>query len=159
MSWIGLGAYHTGVEVSGSEYSFSSDGIFKCSPRSAPPPAQFNTSIIIGTHSGTANDVSRVLRELRDEFPPGSYDPIRKNCNVFSNALCFRLTGNPIPQWVNRLAELGSCVSGVPSPVLENPTNVVASAPVNHGGKKVLTEQQQILLAKLKKKKESQSRP
>ena len=79
-------SYHTGIEVAGFEYSFSDEGVFKTKPRGAPPPAVFKESLVL-EHTTSANDVSRVIRELREEFPAGTYDILKKNCNVFSNAL------------------------------------------------------------------------
>lgn len=44
---------------------------------------------------------------LREQFPPGSYHPVSKNCNHFSDALCKELVGAPIPTWINRPARIG----------------------------------------------------
>mmetsp|Transcript_22774 Transcript_22774/g.38483 ORF Transcript_22774/g.38483 Transcript_22774/m.38483 type:complete len:188 (+) Transcript_22774:149-712(+) len=161
----GIGAYHSGVEVSGSEYSFSETGIFKCSPRSAPEPAQFNRSIVLGVHRGSANDVSRILREMRDEFPPGCYNLLTKNCNVFSDAFSQRIVGAEIPRWVNRLAHLGGWFAsfGAPdlSPRLEQEENSEVTSDGVSGAckapakKKELTELQRAALAKLKSNSKS----
>jgi hypothetical protein len=89
--------------VSGYEYCFSEDGICKCPPKSAPAPAKFKECLVLGLHTGSANDVSRVLKELRSEFPPGSYDLLAKNCNAFSNALSLRLVGVEVGRVPGRL--------------------------------------------------------
>lgn len=143
--------------MSGSEYSFSDGGIFKCSPRNAPSPARFNQSVLLGVHRGSANDVSRILREMREEFPPGCYDLLSKNCNVFSNSLSLSLIGVEIPRWVNRLAGLGGWAAslGAPAatPLVENErlddTTEQQSAPPK---RKELTAAQKAALAKLKSK-------
>jgi len=48
-----------------------------------------------------------VVDKLREEFRASSYDLIRRNCNVFSEALCRKLLGKGIPGFVNRLAYMG----------------------------------------------------
>lgn len=39
-----------------------------------------------------------------------TYHLVMKNCNHFSEDMCYRLTGNRIPKWVNRLARIGSLI-------------------------------------------------
>lgn len=48
---------------------------------------------------------------MRDDFGPDSYNLIRKNCNHFANALVWALLGRTIPPHVNRLADIGTCLS------------------------------------------------
>nr|GMD47422.1 deSI-like protein At4g17486 [Ipomoea batatas] len=47
------------------------------------------------------------MEKLAEEYSGNSYNLITKNCNHFCNDVCSRLTGKPIPRWVNRLARLG----------------------------------------------------
>eukprot|EP00293_Proteomonas_sulcata_P010542 CAMPEP_0184298358 /NCGR_PEP_ID=MMETSP1049-20130417/9194_1 /TAXON_ID=77928 /ORGANISM="Proteomonas sulcata, Strain CCMP704" /LENGTH=151 /DNA_ID=CAMNT_0026608475 /DNA_START=39 /DNA_END=494 /DNA_ORIENTATION=+ len=65
----------------------------------------------MGETDKSSNDVRSELSALGDYFQGNSYHIVLKNCNHFSDALCQRLTGNKIPGWVNRLANLGSLVS------------------------------------------------
>ena len=44
---VGLGFYHSGLEIHGSEYSFGEAGIFQNTPKEAPP-AIFRVSIPLG---------------------------------------------------------------------------------------------------------------
>ena len=128
----------------------------KCQPRQAPPPAKFKESIILGQYEGSANDVSRIVRELRDEFPPGTYDLLTKNCNLFSNAFSLRLVGAEIPKWVNRLASTGGWLSNMGVPVkstIESQQDQGSKAKKmdpSRSKKKELTEKQKAMLAKLK---------
>lgn len=56
-----------------------------------------------GEHHGSANEVSAVVRSLRDVgYEPGVYDLVNKNCNSFSNEFAIQLIGVPIPRWINR---------------------------------------------------------
>ena len=164
------GAYHTGVELGGYEYSFSDSGVYKCQPRMAPPPAKFKQSIVLGEHAGSANDVSRVVRELRELFAPGTYDLLEKNCNTFSQAFSDRLIGVEIPRWVNRLAntggffaKIGINLKAAVEPTAAGSTSIGGAASANAPGaktitaKKELTDTQRALLAKMKPKNASAS--
>ncbi|XP_038977350.1 uncharacterized protein LOC103718949 isoform X5 [Phoenix dactylifera] len=81
--WAGLGIYHTGVEVHGVEYAFGAhdyptSGVFEVEPRQCPG-FRFRKSIFMGTTC---------------------LDPMQD--------ICYKLTGNRIPKWVNRLARIDS---------------------------------------------------
>jgi deubiquitinase DESI2 len=158
-SWlngVGLGVYHTGVEISGFEYTFSNNGILKCTPLNAPPPARFRETIVLGIHSGSANEISQLIRELRSVFAEGTYDLITKNCNTFSNEFCLRTIGVEIPKWVNRLAGIGGWMSSIGLPMTQQIENGNADAQgaedTSKSQKKQLTEQQKNLLNKFKTK-------
>ena len=109
---LGFGIYHSGVEISGREYSFANGtGIFEIHPRTAPG-ANFREQLEIGHFEGGKDELNRVLDFLRDEFGPDDYDGFRRNCNHFSNALCWRLLHTKIPPYINRAAELLVCCCG-----------------------------------------------
>lgn len=128
---VGMGLHHSGVEILGSEYSFASGaGIFDSTPKEVPN-AKFRESILMGVYEGTSNDVRSVISNLRSDFSGDSYNLILRNCNHFSNALCWALLQKTIPGYVNRLADFGGCCKClIPKQMLEN-------APVgdtNHAG-------------------------
>lgn len=136
----------------------------------APPPAKFKESIVLGEHLGSANDVSRVVKELRELFAPGTYDLLEKNCNTFSQAFCDRLIGVEIPRWVNRLANTGGFFAKMginlkaavePAAAGSTATGSPASTKVpgakSSTAKKELTETQRALLSKMKPKSASAS--
>ncbi|KAB2081352.1 hypothetical protein ES319_A05G125600v1 [Gossypium barbadense] len=108
--WFGLGVYHSGVQVHGVEYAFGAHeypttGIFEAEPKQCDG-FTFRKSILIGkTELGPA-DVRGVMEDLAEEYKGNAYNLITKNCNHFCNDACIRLTGNPIPSWVNRLARI-----------------------------------------------------
>ncbi|PKA65507.1 DeSI-like protein [Apostasia shenzhenica] len=109
--WLGLGVYHSGVQVHGVEYAYGaheqpSTGIFEGEPRSCPGFA-FRKSILIGRTDMGPREVRALMEDLAEIFTGNTYNLISKNCNHFCNEACLRLTGNPIPRWVNRLANLG----------------------------------------------------
>nr|GEY30997.1 hypothetical protein [Tanacetum cinerariifolium] len=48
------------------------------------------------------------MEQLSNKYYGDTYHLIIKNCNHFTNEVSMRLTGKPIPGWVNRLAKVGS---------------------------------------------------
>jgi len=140
-------------------------------PRNAPG-ARYNTSISMGFHEGSANQISGIIRSLREEFPPGSYNVVSKNCNHFANALCLEITGQPVPSWVNRAATLGSMFAGTKAVTHQNNSGDSAAPATkdedknvipNNGdrrysSKKELTEKQRKLLEKIKSSSASKNK-
>ncbi|XP_044496006.1 deSI-like protein At4g17486 [Mangifera indica] len=115
--WLGLGVYHSGVQVHGVEYAFGAHeypttGIFEGEPKHSDG-FTYRKTILIGKTDMSPSEVRAVMEDLADDYKGNAYNLITKNCNHFCNDACIRLTGNPIPSWVNRLARIGffcSCV-------------------------------------------------
>lgn len=110
--WAGFGIFHSGVEVHGVEYAFGahdypSSGVFEVEPRQCPG-FKFRKSILIGTTSLDAVQVREFMERHSASYNGDTYHLIVKNCNHFCKDVCHKLTGKPIPKWVNRLAKLGS---------------------------------------------------
>ncbi|WCJ40410.1 PPPDE putative thiol peptidase family protein [Euphorbia peplus] len=109
--WLGLGVYHSGVQVHGIEYAFGAHdfpttGIFEGEPKQCEG-FTFRKTILVGKTEMTSAEVRKVMEDLADIYRGNAYNLITKNCNHFCNDACIRLTGNPIPSWVNRLARIG----------------------------------------------------
>ncbi|XP_009614901.1 deSI-like protein At4g17486 [Nicotiana tabacum] len=109
--WLGLGVYHSGVQVHGVEYAFGAHeypttGIFEGEPKQCEG-FTFRKAILIGWTEMTHREVRGVMEELAEKYRGNAYNLITKNCNHFCNDACLKLTGNPIPSWVNRLARIG----------------------------------------------------
>jgi hypothetical protein len=108
---LGLGLHHSGVEISGTEYSFASGaGIFEETPRQAPG-ARFRQQVDLGSFTGGSATLKQALAAVREDFGPDDYNLVRKNCNHFAAALSWKLLGKSIPSHINRLADLGVCCS------------------------------------------------
>ncbi|KAJ3673128.1 hypothetical protein LUZ60_006502 [Juncus effusus] len=110
--WAGLGIFHSGVEVHGVEYAFgahdySISGVFEVEPRQCPG-FRFRKSIFVGTTSLDPIQVREFMELQSVNYNGDTYHLIIKNCNHFCEDICFKLTGNPIPKWVNRLARIGA---------------------------------------------------
>jgi hypothetical protein len=107
---LGVGFFHTGVEINGYEFSYSNSGVVRTRPR-LPEFGEFRERIAIGVYNGGMNGVYTVISDLRNaSFQPGVYHPTNRNCNHFSDAFCLALVGQHIPSWVNRAANIGSRV-------------------------------------------------
>lgn len=109
--WLGLGVYHSGVQVHGIEYAFGaheypSTGIFEGEPKQCEG-FTFRKTILIGKTDMSPAEVRAVMEDLAQDYRGNAYNLITKNCNHFCNDACIKLTGNPIPNWVNRLARIG----------------------------------------------------
>ncbi len=121
---MGFGTYHSGVQVGSTEYTFAGgSGIFTHEPKGAN--AKFRESIVLGEFNGTSRDIDRVIDELKSSFPGSAYNLLNKNCNHFANAFTTRLINKPIPDFVNRLAGIGSYFSCL------LPPSMTGQAPVN----------------------------
>jgi len=110
--WAGLGIFHSGVEVYGIEYAFGAhdyptSGVFEVEPRQCPG-FKFRKSIFMGTTCMDPVQVRDFMERQSANYNGDTYHLIAKNCNHFCEDLCYKLTGNPTPKWVNRLARLGS---------------------------------------------------
>ncbi|KAG6653236.1 hypothetical protein CIPAW_05G061700 [Carya illinoinensis] len=117
--WAGLGIFHSGVEVQGIEYAFGAhdyptSGVFEVEPRQCPG-FKFRKSIYMGTTCLDPVQVREFMESQSANYNGDTYHLIAKNCNHFCEDICYKLTGNRMPRWVNRLARIGrlyaSCLS------------------------------------------------
>ncbi|XAR53280.1 hypothetical protein NMG60_11021766 [Bertholletia excelsa] len=113
--WLGLGIFHSGIEVHGMEYGFGAhdypvSGVFEVEPKSCPGFI-FRCSIPLGHIDMPPSEFRRFIQGMGSEYHGDTYHLISKNCNHFTDEIAWRLTGKHIPGWVNRLARLGSFCS------------------------------------------------
>lgn len=65
---VGMGTYHSGVEISGAEWTFSSGaGVFFHKPKK-PAVGQgqsltLKESIVLGVHQGSANEINGIINK------------------------------------------------------------------------------------------------
>lgn len=107
---LGVGVYHTGVEIMNVEYAFGShDGTYTGvydfpATESDTESIPFREKLYIGTCHKLRIDVQAVITALKNDYPGCSYDMVNRNCNHFSNELCMQLVGKGIPSYINRAA-------------------------------------------------------
>ncbi|XP_076904803.1 deSI-like protein At4g17486 [Bidens hawaiensis] len=109
--WLGLGVYHSGVQVHGVEFAFgfhkhATTGIFEGEPKQCEGFV-FRKQIRIGWTEMSLKEIRGLMEELGGDYRGNSYNLITRNCNHFCIDACIKLTGNPIPNWINRLAKIG----------------------------------------------------
>ncbi|RZC32514.1 Peptidase C97 domain containing protein [Asbolus verrucosus] len=121
---IGIGIFHSGVEVYGVEYGYGGhqypySGIFDMQPRNInilgeyfnlQNQLRFRQTIHIGHTNFTSEEVTRITKRLGRKFRGDKYHLINNNCNHFSGAFTKILCQKNIPSWVNRLAYVSSFV-------------------------------------------------
>jgi hypothetical protein len=107
-----LQAYHVGVEVYGSEYTFQliydepdGTGVVVCKPTQAVGYI-FKESIDLGNTSLSQEDVKNVLDSMADKWISKEYHPTRRNCVDFSRALITALRVGQLPSWVSLAADV-----------------------------------------------------
>ena len=107
MSMAGVGIHHSGLQIGETEYTYNNAGIRRMAVLRMPF-CRLNESLALGKYYGEDEDIEATLEALALEFPPGSYDVLKRNCNHFSEALAQRLLGTSIPAWVNRSANIAA---------------------------------------------------
>ena len=95
ISWLGLGFYHSGLEIDGREWSFGSGagsgtGVFECRPLEVPA---FRKAVPLGNLDMTSMQIEKAVWDLARDYPGSRYDLLRCNCNSFSGDLAARLGG------------------------------------------------------------------
>ncbi|URD89991.1 hypothetical protein MUK42_28550 [Musa troglodytarum] len=110
--WLGIGIFHSGIEVHELEYGFGehdlpTSGVFEVEPKTCPG-FLYRCSILLGHTSMPPSEFHAFIESIATEYHGDTYHLISKNCNHFTDDVSKRLTGRPIPRWVNRLAGLGA---------------------------------------------------
>lgn len=107
--WCGVGIFHSGLEVYGVEYAYGGheydvSGVFATNPKDAPGPVLFRESVLVGHTQMSPQRVQQAVQEMGEQYKGNAYHLLQRNCNHFSSDLCVKLTGQPAPLWINRLA-------------------------------------------------------
>ncbi|CAH8434214.1 unnamed protein product [Schistosoma turkestanicum] len=116
VSSLGIGVYHTGVVVHGTEYSYgghplTNSGIFAMLPKDSAYLGEnysYKVTLSMGYTDFTASDVALLLENITTDYRGDQYHLLHKNCNHFSDAFIQLLCGRSLPKWINRLAAIGS---------------------------------------------------
>eukprot|EP00475_Leptophrys_vorax_P007612 TRINITY_DN14820_c0_g2_i1.p2 TRINITY_DN14820_c0_g2~~TRINITY_DN14820_c0_g2_i1.p2 ORF type:complete len:269 (-),score=56.66 TRINITY_DN14820_c0_g2_i1:1208-2014(-) len=128
---VGLGAYHSGLEVCGREWSYGMliadpageskqqifpdvSGVYATTPKKARGTngelLTLRGSFLIGHTFYGERTIALLVEHLQKTYLAKDYSVLHKNCHVFCDELALQLTGNRLPLWINRLALVGECV-------------------------------------------------
>ncbi|KEG13613.1 putative desumoylating isopeptidase 2 [Trypanosoma grayi] len=124
---IGLGVYHSGIEVFGSEYAFNGYtdsplgvcGIFTSPAKHALPVQMLKESVVLGRlPPGTGwAEISAIINRMRPAWDARTYHLLQRNCNHFSHAFRDALAAafpqvklKRIPRYINRAARFGDVI-------------------------------------------------
>ncbi|KAG6494470.1 hypothetical protein ZIOFF_049502 [Zingiber officinale] len=95
LRWLGLGIFHSGIEVHGSEYGFGAhdfptSGVFEVEPKTCPG-FLYRCSILLGHTNMPPSEFRGFIERVASEYHGDTYHLISKNCNHFTDdvsALC-----------------------------------------------------------------------
>lgn len=94
------------MEYAFGAHEYSTTGIFEGVPKQCDG-FRFRKTVLVGKTDMKPTEVRALMEELAQIYKGNAYNLITKNCNHFCNDACIKLTGNSIPNWVNRLARIG----------------------------------------------------
>ena len=105
-SYAGVGIFHTGVEVLGTEFAYGghqddTSGIFATRRYEAPGQVKFRQTIEIGLTRYQINEIDLIILHLGRKYTGTKYHLLLRNCNHFADELVYKLTGKHIPNWVS----------------------------------------------------------
>jgi hypothetical protein len=96
-----------GVEYAFGAHDYPTSGVFEVEPRQCPG-FRFRRSILLGKTRLDPIQVRQFMELQSVNYNGDTYHLIMKNCNHFCKDMCYKLTGNKTPKWVNRLARIGT---------------------------------------------------
>lgn len=106
------GAFHTGVEVNGMEWSFGlEDNVSKsgllCTTPKHHPKHHYRETINCGRTILTEDEIVNIVSQLVEDYPGHDYHVLSRNCCHFADDFCRRLGVAGVPSWAKRFAEIG----------------------------------------------------
>ncbi|KAK9238239.1 PPPDE putative peptidase domain-containing protein [Lipomyces kononenkoae] len=118
LMWIlGIGVYHSAVEIDGREYAYGGheepgiSGVYSSKSKTPLPGGiTCKTSILHGYTSYSPAEFHAIISDLSSEYMGTSYNLLYKNCNHFTNSLVLRLTDRSAPAWLNRATYIGIAI-------------------------------------------------
>lgn len=111
------GVFHVGVEILGKEWAFGAapwgTGVSFAPPKCNTEHTWRESVTMLATQLSEV-EVAAVLRSLSTDFMGSTYHLLNRNCCHFAQEFCKRLGVGEVPQWLFRLALVGSgAISGI----------------------------------------------
>jgi hypothetical protein len=146
---VGMGAYHTELEVMGDRYAFVANaGIVKSRSRdNVPPGATYKEEIQLGAcNVRNRGELQVIIQKLSELFHANAYHLVWRNCNHFTLTLATALIRHdslaessvkPLeyyPEWINRLANSSKMV-------ISHDDDIVPCNPIEEARKAVGADQ------------------
>lgn len=126
------GAFHAGVEIYGREWTFGSEGVCCQWPRTHDVHV-YRQTISMGETKYDPQEIDTILEdEMFTKWKGKHYDMLSKNCCSFARSFCKRLTGDGIPDWVDKLPRLLNAVTKPVKDMADIPIRIGASMPASH---------------------------
>lgn len=101
------GAFHAGVEVFGSEWSYGCCGVDASAPRAVHGnPHTYYCTIPLGRTLLDRTAFATLAWSMCQQWRGADYELFGRNCCGFASELCRRLGVQPVPDWVSRLPRL-----------------------------------------------------
>lgn len=94
------------MEYAFGAHDYPTSGVFEVEPKSCPGFI-YRRTVWLGSTNMSRSEFRLFVEDLAVNYHGDTYHLISKNCNHFTDDVCRRLLGKPIPGWVNRLARLG----------------------------------------------------
>lgn len=96
-----------GLEYCYGAHEYPTSGVYEVEPKNCPGFI-YRRSLLLGTTTMSRSDFRSYMEKLSRKYHGDTYHLIAKNCNHFTEQVCFQLTGKPVPGWINRLARVGN---------------------------------------------------
>lgn len=137
-AYFGTGAFHCGVEVYGSEWSYTSTlrggtGVFCCRPRTCSGH-HFFESLPMGMTDMPEAEVLHLVRLLANRWMGAKYDLLHFNCCHFCDKFTRCLGVGAIPAWITSLADTGAAIAETGKCLDENRRVMVENVTRNVSG-------------------------
>eukprot|EP00931_Biecheleriopsis_adriatica_P013988 TRINITY_DN115570_c0_g1_i1.p1 TRINITY_DN115570_c0_g1~~TRINITY_DN115570_c0_g1_i1.p1 ORF type:complete len:243 (-),score=53.11 TRINITY_DN115570_c0_g1_i1:55-783(-) len=119
-----LGAFHTGIEVLGEEWSFqgfhdafdnpSISGVVRNEPRQHPA-YDYRESVSLGESPLDEVAIDSILDLMMDQWTASQYHLVRRNCVTFAEELAMALqVPEPFPAWTRGAIDAGKSAALLP---------------------------------------------
>lgn len=109
ISPFGIGFYHLGIEIYGTEYSFNETGIFTIKPKTYEK-YPLRETIYLGQTDMNFHNIYSIILKMDVQFNSLNYNLFNNNSNDFCNLFLNNLTISTIPSHINRLSNWTSII-------------------------------------------------